>query len=58
MKAIILSIFALFAIGMSVNSASAYYVYGPNGYVQSNQSTTTYYGSGGQYLGSARTQRW
>ena len=58
MKAIILSAFALFVIGMSTNSASAYYSYGPNGYVQSNQSTTNYYGSGGQYLGSATTRRW
>ena len=58
MKAILLATFAVFAVAASANTASAYYVYGPNGYVQSNQTTTTYYGPSGQYLGTATSRRW
>ncbi len=71
MKAIIISIVALASVGAGVSSASAYQLnrqellqkmgpiqaWGSWGYYTPGQSSTTFYGSNGGYLGSAVTRR-
>ena len=57
MKAIIISIVALASVGAGVSSASAYQAWGSQGYYTPGQSSTTFYGSNGGYLGSAVTRR-